>query len=789
MVHKQPEDSRFCILTILTFLAFFVLFSPVSEYAAVGTAVGVILAAAINQTIFYSIVEGNEEGHFVVNNATGVIYTAQPLDYESINEYILRVQADSLTLVLSNLRVPSKTNTAKVFIYVHDENDHPPVFTKKLYLGGVAEDAKTFSTVLQVKATDKDTGNYSAMQYRLIIPPPTDGRESFVIEQYKGFIKTAIVYRNMRRSYFKFEVIATDDYGAGLSSKSDVVISVVNQLDMQVVVSNVPSTVVEENKEQLIGILERYVQDQIPGAVVVVESIGARRHGDGYEQEDYSKSDLMVYAIDPLTNRAISRQELFKFLDGKLLDINKEFQPHLGEGGRILEIRSPDIVASVKKAAQAVGYTEGALLALAIIIILLCIPAILIVMVSYKHGPVTGDFATPHQIAGRHMAERNVCLPGTAGKDGRAGEHCCWSREGLNRKSSRRNVARPAAVPRRCLDWRADADTPVRVPPDRGDVSETRRVVAEQITAARGALSHRVGIPLQAECSKTARIQMALPAGKPARGAPSNLYEEVGDSATRGYGRRTLQQQLLRPSLLRPEELSMESGIDTGQEYYPQDYYNYDQGYDLPQYGSRRKLIAPMYDEYGEYGRNKRVKLVVDREHETSSTGEDSAPESQRNRLSNVNGNVYLAQNGSVIRTRRSGHSNNLKVNSPTRLGKHFKKMDKLAVTQEERLPSGSPVAVVISSSSSSSVADDNNPNPSARPSSSSPASGGSSAGPDGAASRSGAARARSDEQESAANGEEVKEPLETRGEHTQSDDEELWMGPWNSLHIPMTKL
>lgn len=67
-----------------------------------------------------------------------------------------------------------------------------------------------------------------------------------------------------------------------------------------------------------------------------------------------------------------------------MLEINKEFQPYLGEGGRILEIRSPEVVAGVKKAAQAVGYTEGALLALAIIIILCCIPAILIVMVTYK---------------------------------------------------------------------------------------------------------------------------------------------------------------------------------------------------------------------------------------------------------------------------------------------------------------------------------------------------------------------------------------------------------------------
>uniref|UniRef100_A0A8C7JJ95 Protocadherin-related 15b n=1 Tax=Oncorhynchus kisutch TaxID=8019 RepID=A0A8C7JJ95_ONCKI len=365
-------------------------FPPVSEKAKVGKLVGVILAAAVNQTIVYSIAEGNEEGVFRLNNNTGVISTAKPLDYEANGSYSLRVEADSMGLAESNLRAPSKStleldsasNTARVFIDVLDENDHSPVFTKPLYLGGVAEDAKTFTSVLQVQALDKDTGNYSSMQYRLVIPPTTNGKDGFVIEPYTGVIKTAIMYRNMRRSYFKFEVVATDNYGqGGLSNKAEVVVSVVNLLDMQVVVSNVAPTVVEQNKDK---VLERYVQDQIPGAKVVVESIGPRRFGDGFEQEDYSKSDLMVYAVDPLTNRAISRQELFKFLDGKLLDINKEFQPYLGRGGRILEIRSPDVVTSVKKAMQTVGYTEGALLALAVIIILCCIPAILIVIITYR---------------------------------------------------------------------------------------------------------------------------------------------------------------------------------------------------------------------------------------------------------------------------------------------------------------------------------------------------------------------------------------------------------------------
>ncbi|XP_048194746.1 protocadherin-15 isoform X7 [Perognathus longimembris pacificus] len=357
---------------------------PVSELAARGTMVGVISAAAINQSVVYSIVSGNEEDKFGINNITGVIYVNAPLDYETQTSYVLRVQADSLEVVLANLRVPSKSNTAKVYIEIQDENDHPPVFQKKFYIGGVSEDARMFASVLRVKATDKDTGNYSSMAYRLIIPPIKEGKEGFVVETYTGLIKTAMLFHNMRRSYFKFQVIATDDYGKGLSGKADVLVSVVNQLDMQVIVSNVPPTLVEKKIEDLTEILDRYVQEQIPGAKVVVESIGARRHGDAFSLEDYTKSDLTVYAIDPQTNRAIDRNELFKFLDGKLLDINKDFQPYYGEGGRILEIRTPEAVTSIKKRGESLGYTEGALLALAFIIILCCIPAILVVLVSYR---------------------------------------------------------------------------------------------------------------------------------------------------------------------------------------------------------------------------------------------------------------------------------------------------------------------------------------------------------------------------------------------------------------------
>lgn len=177
------------------------------------------------------------------------------------------------------------------------------------------------------------------------------------------------------------------------------------------------------------------------------------------------------------------------------------------------------------------------------------------------------------------------------------------------------------------------------------------------------------------------------------------------------------------------------------------------------------------------------IKLVVDREYETSSTGEDSAPECQRNRLhhsgthSNINGNIYIAQNGSVVRTRRACLTDTLKATSPGRLGRHFKKLDKLAVTHEESVPLNTlskgpfPTEKMHTRPTLVTFA----PCP---------------VGTDGTSGKPLGSRLKSTvEQESVVDRKNIKETLEFQSDHTHSDDEELWMGPWNNLHIPMTKL
>lgn len=203
-------------------------------------------------------------------------------------------------------------------------------------------------------------------------------------------------------------------------------------------------------------------------------------------------------------------------------------------------------------------------------------------------------------------------------------------------------------------------------------------------------------------------------------------------------------------------------------------------------------------------GKKKWIKLVVDRENETSSTGEESTTEAQRNRLpnshSNINGNIYLAQNGTIVRTRRPPHPNNLKLGSPCRLGKHFKKLDKLGVTHEEPAPiiSIEDTGKDPENGTGTCVPSNMDVNLNTRPSCGSMGSTITDVRSFGSKNniakvlidRNSSGLCVNEEQETSVdNHKDSRETLESHSDHTLSDEEELWMGPWNSLHIPMTKL
>ena len=99
--------------------------------------------------IRYEITRGNFGGAFAVQNMTGAIYVARPLDYETRKMYELRlVASDKLN-----------ENYTTVVIHVNDVNDNPPVFDRPIYETQITEEdyRDLPKRVLRVTATDGDT--------------------------------------------------------------------------------------------------------------------------------------------------------------------------------------------------------------------------------------------------------------------------------------------------------------------------------------------------------------------------------------------------------------------------------------------------------------------------------------------------------------------------------------------------------------------------------------------------------------------------------------------------------
>ena len=75
------------------------------------------------------------------------------LDRETLPTYSLKIKA-------FDLGHPRHTSQTNLTITVVDVNDNAPVFEKSLYTANVMEGNSINEFIMQVKATDKDEGNF-----------------------------------------------------------------------------------------------------------------------------------------------------------------------------------------------------------------------------------------------------------------------------------------------------------------------------------------------------------------------------------------------------------------------------------------------------------------------------------------------------------------------------------------------------------------------------------------------------------------------------------------------------
>ncbi|TKC50648.1 hypothetical protein EI555_010852, partial [Monodon monoceros] len=126
----------------------------VKEDAAVGSLVHHITAqdpdAGRNGRVTFSILSGNENMAFMLDESSGLLTTTSPLDYELKGQYIL-------TLLALDGGTPTLSSSQTLTITVLDVNDEAPVFKQHLYEASVKENQNPGEFVTRVEAVDRDS--------------------------------------------------------------------------------------------------------------------------------------------------------------------------------------------------------------------------------------------------------------------------------------------------------------------------------------------------------------------------------------------------------------------------------------------------------------------------------------------------------------------------------------------------------------------------------------------------------------------------------------------------------
>ena len=207
----------------------------IAENLAIGSPVLTVTAVdgdrGVNNAITYRILKG-EQKLFTINQNTGVVSVAGPLDRESaINDtsgqtagaYILEIEATEVTVAM----FPPPTVTTEVTIILKDVNDEIPKFTANQYVAEIAENAANDMPVTFVGDSvphvfDLDQGNNGSFAVSLQSADNTGLEDVFYVTPTHGVNEASIMLRvrdSFRLDYEKvkqirLKIIATEKTGS-----------------------------------------------------------------------------------------------------------------------------------------------------------------------------------------------------------------------------------------------------------------------------------------------------------------------------------------------------------------------------------------------------------------------------------------------------------------------------------------------------------------------------------------------------------------------------------------------
>uniref|UniRef100_A0A3B5MKX5 Cadherin domain-containing protein n=1 Tax=Xiphophorus couchianus TaxID=32473 RepID=A0A3B5MKX5_9TELE len=175
-----------------------------------------------NAKVQYSIISGNIKGQFYINSEKGEINVINPLDYEMIREYNLRIKA------YDGGRPPLMNNTGMVVVRVVDINDNAPMFVSTPFQATVLENVPLGYSVIHIQAIDGDSGENARLEYRLTDTTPGF---PFTINNSTGWITVGEELDRETTDFYTFGVVARDHGRPAMSSSAIVSIMVLDVND------------------------------------------------------------------------------------------------------------------------------------------------------------------------------------------------------------------------------------------------------------------------------------------------------------------------------------------------------------------------------------------------------------------------------------------------------------------------------------------------------------------------------------------------------------------------------
>ncbi|XP_012545103.1 cadherin-87A [Bombyx mori] len=300
----------------------------------IGTVKAVDKDIGENGKVYYHVLEGKQEGAFVLDRTQGVVRAKISFDREQRAEYslivyasnnpILEHAADVLNSIDNGTQVESGVASLKINIL--DENDNEPKFQRNVYFAGVKHTARINEPILSVIAEDPDLDENGTLLYMIaasnlykfgasessgsVVPSP------FNISQ-DGLLMTAHYMSEYNQDRFVLDIIAQEVAPPRRQAKTQVYVWVIDRSALiRMVVSRSCSSSVSGVQKRLADAGEALL---VPGRKLPLVQAD-RRYDDWCE--------IHLHAVDPTTYQVLPVEKVLENIDSKfdeLKDVYHEY--------------------------------------------------------------------------------------------------------------------------------------------------------------------------------------------------------------------------------------------------------------------------------------------------------------------------------------------------------------------------------------------------------------------------------------------------------------------------------